>query len=89
VLVCRVPRCRHRIDLEPIYEDISPNYGFAFGILLPRRLSAAPVALEWYGVISTNGNGHTDATMLLFAQDQRIIHRAGRGVSLLRVCPNG
>jgi hypothetical protein len=56
---------------EPIYEDISPNWGFSFGI----RSSAAlggPLALEWYAVIS-HGHGHTQAIVLLFADDERAI----------------
>src|SRR5262245_36488150 len=63
---------------EPLYEDSSPKWGFAFGI---RSLSpfAGPLAVEWYGVIS-HRHGHTCADVLLFAQDRRIIPAGGNEI---------
>jgi hypothetical protein len=60
---------------EPLYEDISPTWGFSFGIR-SRSPFAGPLAIELYGVIS-HGNGHTCTVVLLFAQDQRLIHFKG------------
>ena len=62
---------------EPIYEDISPGWGFSFGIR-SRNPFMGPLAIEWYGVIS-HGHGHTEALVLLFAQDQRAIQSEGSG----------
>jgi hypothetical protein len=56
---------------EPLYEDISPTWGFSFGIR-SRNPFAGPLAIEWYGVISY-GTHDICADVLLFAQDQRVI----------------
>jgi hypothetical protein len=61
---------------EPFYEDIiHPGGGFSFGIQ-SRRPLAGPLAIEWYGVIS-HEHGHTCASVLLFAQDKRILPEGG------------
>jgi len=57
---------------EPLYEDISPGWGFAFGIRSQAALGG-PLQVEWYGVISHNGH-HTAAFVLLFAHNERAIH---------------
>src|SRR5262245_37114989 len=61
---------------EPEYEDISPRWGFSFGFR-PRYRLGGPLGIEWYGVISHNSRGHTQALVLLFAQDERAIHFEG------------
>jgi hypothetical protein len=61
---------------EPLYEDISRTWGFAFGIR-SRAALCGPLGLEWYGVISWNSGGSVSATMLLFAHDQRTIQIEG------------
>jgi hypothetical protein len=62
---------------EPLYEDSSPHGVFAFGFCSSSPLGG-PLALAWYGVISNNGHGHVCALVLVFAQDQRMIHHAGK-----------
>jgi len=62
---------------EPIYEDISPNWGFSFGIRSASVLGG-PLEMEWYAVIS-HGRNATDAYLLLFVNDQRVTSFADYG----------
>jgi hypothetical protein len=62
---------------EPLYEDISPTWGFAFGIKSRTPLGGR-LSLEWYAVISHNSRGQTVAIVLLFAHDQRAVHFENR-----------
>src|SRR5262249_14315563 len=71
---------------EPIYEDISPNWGFSFGIRSRIALGRS-LRLEWYGVISHN-SGRTCAIVLLFAQDHRVTHHEGREYLYFEFTPN-
>jgi hypothetical protein len=71
---------------DPIYQDFTPKWGFAFGIR-SRGVLGGPLELEWYGVISHNGR-HTCAFVLLFAQNERAIHHAGREYLYFEYAPD-
>lgn len=70
------------LDIEPVWEPldecVSPHWSsVSFGIK-SRLPLGGPLRLEWYGVISHSSRGHTEALILLFSNDQRVIHHEYR-----------
>ena len=73
---------------EQAYDEIRPKWGFAFGIRSGRP-PTGPLGLEWYGVISHScSQGDTQALVLLFSHDRRMVPIDGHEYLFYEFLPN-